>query len=64
MNKISVIIVLSAFLFSGWQQLNPAPHQEGPSPMEKLSGTMVESEIGTVELAIGLVGVMILFLWG
>jgi spore maturation protein SpmA/spore maturation protein SpmB len=62
MNIIFVIIVLSAFFFAGWQQIFFIPVQGGPSPMEVLSKAMIESAGGAVELAIGLVGVMALFL--
>ena len=62
MNRIFLIIVLSAFLFAGWKQFNFHPAADLPSPMEALSTAMVESSTGAVELAIGLVGVMTLFL--
>lgn len=62
MNLIFAIIVLSSFLFAGWQQLFHGPFPDGQSPMGKLSQAMVESAGGAVELAIGLVGVMALFL--
>ncbi len=62
MNSIFALIVLSAFLFAGWQQINSGPFLDTPSPMEKLSKAMVDSAGGAVELAIGLVGVMALFL--
>ncbi len=62
MNKIFAIIVLSSFLFSGWQQVMEGPHSRGSSPMDVLSQAMIESAGGAVELAIGLVGVMALFL--
>jgi spore maturation protein SpmA/spore maturation protein SpmB len=62
MNIIFVIIVLSAFLFAGWHQIFFIPVKGGPSPMEILSKAMIESATGAVELAIGLVGVMALFL--
>ncbi|MBW1748924.1 MAG: spore maturation protein, partial [Deltaproteobacteria bacterium] len=62
MNVIFVLIVLIAFLFAGWQQIFFIPGQGGPVPMEILSRAMVESAGGAVELAIGLVGVMALFL--
>lgn len=62
MNIIFVVIVLGAFLFAGWQQIffsiDPGDH----APMELLSRAMVDSAGGAVELAIGLVGVMALFL--
>ncbi len=62
MNIIFALLVLTSFLFAGWQQVFHGPFPEGPSPMEKLSTAMVESAGGAVELAIGLVGVMALFL--
>ena len=62
MNRIFLVIVLAAFLFAGWQQFTIVPAGETPSPMEALSTAMVESAAGAVELAIGLVGVMTLFL--
>ncbi len=62
MNSIFALIVLSAFLFAGWQQMFSGPYLDIPTPMEKLSKAMVDSAGGAVELAIGLVGVMALFL--
>ncbi len=62
MNIIFAIIVFSSFLFAGWRQLFNGPYPDGSSPMAKLSQAMVESAGGAVELAIGLVGVMALFL--
>ncbi len=62
MNVIFVLIVLIAFLFAGWQQIFLVPLQGSPSPMEVLSTAMIKSAGGAVELAIGLVGVMALFL--
>jgi spore maturation protein SpmA len=62
MNIIFVIIVLSAFFFAGWHQIFFVPLNGGPSPMEILSKAMIQSATGAVELAIGLVGVMALFL--
>jgi spore maturation protein SpmA/spore maturation protein SpmB len=62
MNIIFVLMVLVAFLFAGGQQIFFVPGQGGPVPMEILSRAMVESAGGAVELAIGLVGVMALFL--
>ena len=62
MNAIFVIIVLTAFLFAGWNQIFLLPDQDGATSMEILSKAMVESAGGAVELAIGLVGVMALFL--
>ena len=62
MNIVFAIIVLSAFLFAGWHQIFFVPVNGGPSPMEVLSKAMIQSATGAVELAIGLVGVMALFL--
>ena len=62
MNIIFVIIVLSAFFFAGWHQIFFVPLNGDPSPMEILSKAMIQSATGAVELAIGLVGVMALFL--
>ena len=62
MNIIFVLIILSAFCFAGWRQIFFVPTEGGLSPMEILSTAMIESAGGAVELAIGLVGVMALFL--
>ncbi|MFO7714425.1 nucleoside recognition domain-containing protein [Desulfosarcina sp.] len=62
MNRIFLIIVLSAVCYAGWKQFTVQPAADLPSPMEVLSSAMVDSAGGAVELAIGLVGVMTLFL--
>lgn len=62
MNFIFFAIVLIAFLFGGWNQILWIPSEGEISPMELLSKAMVESAAGSVDLAIGLVGVMTLFL--
>jgi spore maturation protein SpmA len=62
MNIIFFAIVLIAFLSAGWRQINWMPGDSVLSPMEGLSKAMVESASGSVELALGLVGVMTLFL--
>jgi spore maturation protein SpmA len=61
-NRIFLAIVLLAFLFAGWQQFTVVPEPNQPTPMAALSTAMVESAGGAVDLAIGLVGVMTLFL--
>lgn len=63
MNIIFAIIVLAAFVFAGGRQIFGI-HQTGSdiTPMESLSKAMIDSAGGAVELAIGLVGVMALFL--
>jgi spore maturation protein SpmA/spore maturation protein SpmB len=62
MNVIFVLIILSAFCFAGWHQIFFISMQGALSPMETLSKAMITSAGGAVELAIGLVGVMALFL--
>ena len=62
MNRIFLVMVLAAVLFGGFNQLTVQPEAGTPAPMEKLSSAMVASAAGAVELAIGLVGVMTLFL--
>jgi spore maturation protein SpmA len=62
MNIIFFTIVLIAFLSAGWRQINWMPGDGVVSPMEGLSKAMVESASGSVELALGLLGVMTLFL--
>jgi spore maturation protein SpmA len=62
MNIIFFAIVLIAFLTAGWRQLNWVPVPDSTAPMEALSKAMVEAAAGSVELALGLVGVMTLFL--
>jgi len=62
MNIVLLIIVGTAFLFAAWHQLMWVPVKGQDAPMEVLSKAMIESAGGAVELAIGLVGVMTLFL--
>jgi len=60
MNAVFLILVLTAFLTAAWNQLNGSDGET--TPMDTLSAAMVDSAGGAVELAIGLVGVMALFL--
>ncbi len=60
MNFVFLLIVLSAFLVAAWKQLGG--YSGDLSPMDALSKAMVDSATGSVELALGLVGVMTLFL--
>ncbi len=60
MNLIFFAIVLIAFAVAAWKQLIGTTGDV--SPMNALSMAMVDSATGAVELAIGLVGVMTLFL--
>jgi len=60
MNLLFLVLILIAFVTAGWRQLVETPGDV--SPMDELSKAMIESASGAVELAIGLVGVMALFL--
>jgi spore maturation protein SpmA len=62
MNIFFFAIVLIAFATAGWRHLHWIPAGGDLSPMEGLSRAMVESAAGSVELALGLIGVMTLFL--
>ena len=62
MNLVFLIIVLIAFLTAAAHQIFWVAATDTPSPMDALSQAMIESATGSVELAIGLVGAMTLFL--
>jgi len=62
MNIIFFAIVLIAFVTAGWKQLTWVAVTGEPSPIENLSKAMIDSATGSVELALGLVGAMTLFL--
>ena len=62
MNTILLFMVGAAFAYAGWHQLGWIPAAGAASPMELLSKAMIESAGSAVTLAIGLVGVMTLFL--
>ena len=62
MNLVFFFIVLISFVFAGWHEIMSVPVEGATSPIAALSAAMVESAGGAVELAIGLVGVMTLFL--
>ncbi|MBW1776956.1 MAG: spore maturation protein [Deltaproteobacteria bacterium] len=62
MNLVFFFIVMTAFCFGAVRQILWTPTAGEVSPMEALSKAMVESAAGSVDLAIGLVGVMTLFL--
>jgi spore maturation protein SpmA len=61
-NIVFFLIVMTAFAFGAVRQLLWTPAGGEIPPMEALSKAMVESAAGSVDLAIGLVGVMTLFL--
>jgi len=60
MNAVFFAIVAIAFVVAAWKQLSGTTGDI--TPMHALSQAMVDSASGAVELAIGLVGVMTLFL--
>ncbi|HEY0633810.1 MAG TPA: nucleoside recognition domain-containing protein [Gammaproteobacteria bacterium] len=60
MNVIFFLIVIVAFLAGAFRQLYW--DGTGSAPMDELSKAMIESASGSVTLALGLVGVMTLFL--
>ncbi len=62
MNVVFFVIVLGAFLSAGWREIAWRVGDGDLSPMEALSRAMIESASGSVELALGLIGVMTLFL--
>ncbi len=62
MNIVFYLIVMVAFGTAAWRQLSGAVGPEGQTPMDLLTAAMVDSASGAVELALGLVGVMALFL--
>lgn len=62
MNIVFFAIVLIAFGTAAWNQFTWVPQAGMDSPMELLTKAMVDSAGSAVELALGLVGVMTLFL--
>jgi spore maturation protein SpmA/spore maturation protein SpmB len=62
MNVVFFVIVLGAFLTTAWREFSWVPVDGVASPMKTLSAAMVDSATGSVELALGLIGVMTLFL--
>ena len=63
MNVVFFSIVLVAFVVAGYRQVVWVPSSTDPvAPMQMLATAMVDQATGAVTLAIGLVGVMALFL--
>ena len=62
MNVIFLVMVGSAFLVAAWRQLLWVPAAGQSAPMEALTTAILQAAAGAVDLAIGLVGVMTLFL--
>jgi spore maturation protein SpmA len=60
MNTVFLGMVFVAFVSAAWRQIQWIGGDV--SPMESLSKAMIESAAGSVELALGLIGVMTLFL--
>ncbi|MFO8089314.1 MAG: nucleoside recognition domain-containing protein [Desulfatiglandaceae bacterium] len=59
MNTVFIFLIAISFLTASWFQLTSPP---GESPMEAVTAAVIDSAGASVELAIGLVGVMTLFL--
>jgi spore maturation protein SpmA len=55
-------IVLLAFGVTAWRQIFSTPVAGAPSPMEALGSGMINTAASSVTLALGLIGVMALFL--
>ncbi|AHE97392.1 spore maturation protein [Thioalkalivibrio paradoxus ARh 1] len=60
MNLIFLVLILAAFLAAAWRELTELDADS--QPMQELSQAAISSAGSAVELAIGLVGVMALFL--
>lgn len=62
MNRIFLALILIAFFNTAYHQIVWTPAgPEATSPMQALTEGMVQSAKGSVELALGLVGVMAFF---
>jgi len=62
MNAIFFAIVLISSVIAGYNQITWIPAADAVAPMQALAAAMVDSATGSVTLAIGLIGVMALFL--
>ncbi len=62
MNAVFLGAVLIAFIVAGYRQITEIPVAGIPTPMDALGLAMIDAAKGSVTLAIGLVGVMALFL--
>ena len=62
MNAVFFAIVLISFLIAGYREITWQEVADTASPMEALAGGMVDTAGDAVTLAIGLIGVMALFL--
>lgn len=62
MNIVFAVFVFVSFLCAAWRQITWTPDAAATAPIEALSRAMIDAATGSVDLAIGLVGVMTLFL--
>ena len=62
MNAVFLAAVLIAFVVAGYRQITVVPAPDAAAPMDALGLAMIDAAKGSVTLAIGLVGVMALFL--
>ena len=62
MNAVFLGAVLIAFVVAGYRQVTVIPAPDAATPMDALGLAMIDAAKGSVTLAIGLVGVMALFL--
>ena len=62
MNAVFLGAVLVAFVVAGYRQIAEIPVAGTATPMDALGLAMIDAAKGSVTLAIGLVGVMALFL--
>ncbi len=64
MNWVLFLLVLLAYLITGWEQLSwiPVETTNAISPMQHMNQAMLDASTQAITLAIGLIGVMMLFL--
>ncbi len=62
MNAVFLFAVMVAFAVAGYRQIVETPIANAAAPMDALGLAMIDAAKGSVTLAIGLVGVMALFL--
>lgn len=62
MNIVFMLLIVIAFLMAAFRQATFVPAPEAVMPMDALTNAVVEAAGSAVELAIGLIGIMALFL--
>ena len=62
MNAVFLAAALIAFVVAGYRQITAIPTPGATTPMDLLGLAMIDAAKGSVTLAIGLIGVMALFL--